>query len=238
MSAGLISSWSFNRLKDFEKCPLMAWYKHGEKRKSETPPDPKSEEARNRGIQVHNEAEAFVKGEGDFTKNLSKHAEYFEEVRAKYTNGRVLVEDEWGFTESWEACGFFADEVWLRMKLDNIIFDDDEKTSATVTDYKTGKKFGNEVTHNEQGQLYAVGSFMRHPSLETVTTDFVYLDQGVHSKPRTYTREQAMVFLPIWERRAKRLTEAQDFPPKANKQTCMWCPFGPQHGDATCEWGV
>jgi hypothetical protein len=109
---------------------------------------------------------------------------------------------------------------------------------GVATDYKTGKKFGNEVTHNQQGQLYAIGSFMRYPTLEICDVEFIYLDHGIKSKKKTYTREKIMKFLPMWQKRADRLTSDEEFRPKPNKINCKWCPFGPQNGDSSCEWGV
>lgn len=234
----LIHTWSFSRLKDFEKCPYMAFLKYSEKR----PTDHMDRTAADRGTMIHEEAEKFVKGEGDLTKNLSKFRNYFATLKHEYAEGHVEIEENWGFTVDWTQTGWWDDDVWCRMKLDNFRhqeFGDDGHSLivATATDYKTGKKFGNEVTHNQQGQLYALGSFLRYPTLEVVNVQFIYLDHGQDTR-KVYTREKAMKFLGHWTDRAKKMTGATDFPPKPNKQTCMWCPFGPQNGDGSCEWGV
>lgn len=197
--------------------------------------------AANRGTQIHGECELFVTGKGDFTKNMKKFAGYFDDIKTSYELGDVTIEEDWGFTIDWEPCGYWDDNVWLRMKLDNFITrerdDAGDPTKATPTDYKTGKKFGNEVSHNQQGQIYVLGSFMRFPTLEEADIQFKYLDHGLETK-KVYVRSQAMKLLPYWNKRLLRLTQAEDFPPKPNKVTCMWCPYGPQHGDSSCEWGV
>lgn len=227
----LIPAWSFSRLKDFESCPYKLWLKAGEKRSQ----DHMDTKAADRGTMIHTSCENFVKDEGDFTKEMKHFAQYFKDLKEMYKEGIVLLEEDWGFDLNWIQTGWFDKNVWCRMKLDNFIHK--TEVSGVATDYKSGKKFGNEVSHAQQGQLYAVGSFMRYPLLEVVDVEIIYLDQN-QKTARTYTREKAMKFLPSWNKRALKMTEAEDFPPKPTKVTCMWCPFGPQNGDGSCDWGV
>lgn len=236
--AGLIPQWSYSRLKTFEQCPYRLWLKAGEKRDTSHV----DMSAADRGTMIHNEAEKFVDGTGDFTKHLVKFADYFKDLKLKYEAGTVVLEEEWGFDHEWQPCGYWDENVWCRMKLDNFIIKTQGEAEAvitgTATDYKSGKKFGNEVAHNQQGQLYVLGSFFRYPTLEVCEVDFKYLDHGISSKPKTYTRQKAMKFLKPWDDRAKRMTQATEFPPKANKINCKYCEFGPQTGDSSCDWGV
>ena len=237
-ATGLIPQWSYSRLKIFEKCPYQLWLQAGEKRSTEHV----DMTAADRGTIIHTEAEEFVNGKGAFTKHLAKFADYFADLKVQYEAGTVVLEEDWGFTIDWEPCGYWDDDVWCRMKLDNFIMtafnEKGDVITGTPTDYKSGKKFGNEVSHNQQGQLYVIGSFFRYPTLEVANVDFKYLDHGISSKPKQYTRQRAMKFLKPWDDRAKRMTSAIEFPPKANKINCRWCPFGPQKGDSSCEWGV
>lgn len=234
----IITAGSYSRLKDYEKCPWMLWLKAGEKRDMSHV----DTTAMDRGTLIHKEAEDFVKGEGDFTKNLAKFKEYFKEVRDEYIAGDVLVEEDWGFNEDWGVTGWWDPDVRYRVKLDTFRVtardEDNEPIAGIPTDYKTGKKFGNEISHNQQGQLYAISSFLRMPKLEYAEVEFIYLDHGLKSKPKKYTREQAMKFLPSWQARFQKMFEDREFKPKANKITCKWCPFGPQNGDGFCAWGV
>lgn len=229
-----IPAWSYSRLKDFEKCPYMAYLKYSEKR----PQDHVDRKAANRGTMIHDACERFVKGDGDFIKEMAKFADYFKNLKISYEAGNVLLEEDWGFDQDWTPTGWFDDNVWCRMKLDNFIWTTEDHVRGTATDYKSGKKFGNEVSHNQQGQLYVLGSFLKYPTLEIVDVEFIYLDQAQRSKPKQYTREKAMKFLPPWTRRAQAMTSAETFPPKANKINCRFCPYGPQSGDSSCEWGV
>jgi len=228
-----ITTWSFSRLKDFESCPLKAYLKFVERRSD----DHMNKDALNRGIMVHTACENFVQGKGDFIKEMAKFRDYFAMLKDEYEAGDVKIEEDWGFNKDWGITGWWDDDVWCRMKLDNFRVMDKEFTAGTATDYKTGKKFGNEVSHSQQGILYALGSFLRFPTLESCDVELLYLDHGLTTK-KNYTRETAMKFLPMWTSRAMKMTEATDYPPKPNKMTCMWCPFGPQNGDSSCEWGV
>lgn len=232
-----ITSTSFSRLKDFESCPLKAYLKYVEKRSQ----DHMDTTAADRGTMVHSACETFVKDGSGFIKEMGKFRDYFATVREEYLAGDVFVEEDWGFNSDWEVTGWFDDDIWFRMKLDNLRVvarnEDGDPVAGKPTDYKTGKKYGNEVSHGQQGQIYAIGTFLRYPTLETLDVEIIYLDQGQITK-RTYSREKAMKFLPSWTSRALKMTEATDYPPKPNKMTCMWCPFGPQHGDGSCDWGV
>ena len=232
-----ITAWSFSRLKDFESCPLKAYKKYVEKASQEH----MDMTAANRGTMVHTACEDFVRGDGSFIKEMSKFRDYFAALLEEFAAGDVHLEEDWGFNADWQPTGWFDEDVWCRMKLDNFRViarnEDKEPIAGVSTDYKTGKKYGNEVSHGQQGQLYAVGTFLRYPTLETIDVELVYLDQGQVTK-RTYSREKAMKFLAPWTSRGLKMTSATDYPPKPNKMTCMWCPFGPQHGDGSCDWGV
>lgn len=238
MSERILTSWSYSRLKDYEKCPWMLWLKAGEKRDMSHV----DMTAANRGTMVHDAAEKYVKGEGDFIKEMAKFADYFAEVKLEYEAGDVIVEEDWGFDADWQPVGWFDPNVRCRMKLDNFRItarnEEGDPVAGIPTDYKTGKKFGNEVAHNQQGQLYAIGSFLKYPTLELAEVEFKYLDHGLTSKKKQYTREKAMKFLPSWQMRADKLLNDREFRPKPNKINCKWCPFGPQNGDGSCEWGV
>ena len=78
--------------------------------------------------------------------------------------------------------------------------------SAIVIDYKSGKRFGNEVKHAEQTQLYALNAVLRYPELEEVTTELWYLDVK-ELTAATFTRAQILRFRANFDRRGRALTE-------------------------------
>lgn len=243
--SGLIPTWSFSKLEHWS-CPYrvkLEYVDKIERREAQGPGSAgeKRDTALERGKAIHEKAELFVRGEiAELPKELKKNAKIFEETRElMQTNPeRVLLEENWGIANDWTSAEWMAANVWGRVKVDRFVFLDPEKTSAELTDYKSGKKEGNEVKHGQQGQIYTVTSFMRFPSLQVVRTQFEYVDHGKRSLPKIYTREQAMAFLPSIDRRCRELTDATLFPPKPNRINCSWCPYGPSRGNGHCQYGV
>lgn len=129
---------------------------------------------------------------------------------------------------------FMWELPWLRMKLDAMVMHDE--TTATVIDYKTGRKFGNEVKHGEQLQLYQLAAFMRYPQLQTVYAELWYLDQNEITSQR-FSRSMGLQYRSKFGRRGHALTSCETFPPNPNKFTCRWCMYGPW-GSADCHVGV
>lgn len=235
---GSIPTWSYSRLEVFEKCAYQAWKKYVEK--AEEGHDEKRDAALKKGRDTHDAAEQFVRGElVKLPSGLKKFARQFEEAKRAFDTApdSVEMEEDWGFTADWLVTGWWDDDVWLRVKLDYLEWLDDDKTAVWVKDYKTGRKDGNEVKHAHQMQLYVVATFMRYPEVKVVKATFEYLD---HAKvtTRTYSREQAMGFMPNFDRRGRALTEAKKFSPNPSRVACRWCPFGPNKGNGSCEYGV
>lgn len=230
-----IKSWSHSRLKDFESCKYKAYLKYVEKRPE---PDTIDKTAANRGSQLHEEAEHFIRGELPvITPGLAKWTDTFERLRASFPDGKILVEDEWAFDLDWGITSWLSDNVWCRQKLD--VFEFTSEITGEVTDWKSGKKFGNEVSHTQQGQQYAVGTFLRYPQLIEVTVSFKYLDHKGQHLTRTYSRSTLPTLLQGINRRALAMTTATDFPANPNKIQCRFCPYGPNNGgDSSCPVGV
>lgn len=229
---GLIPTWSYSALKVFEQCPHRIYLRKVKKIAEPSHP------AADRGTAIHQEAEDYVNGTlGDFPDSCQKFKSQFEELRALFIDAKVELEGEWGFDLDWQPVGWMEPMTWARIKLDALVHEDEQ--SARVIDYKTGKKFGNEIAHSQQGLLYAIGTFFRYPNLQFVQTEFWYLDHGQATK-KQYTRAQAMLFAPKFNERALRLTTAQSFDPKPSSYNCRWCPHkDSQDGQPpACGWGV
>lgn len=236
-----ITSWSFVRLvEDYEVCPYKAYLLHVEKR-----PRPqrtgeagkKADEALKRGKIVHTGAEDFIQCVSDnVVPELERVTEKLHEYRDLFQQGKVQVEQNWGFDRDWAPTGWFDPNCWLRVKQDVFV---NFGTEGITDDWKTGKKFGNEVKHAQQGQLYALSAFMRYPELEKIKVRFTYVDHPRSTDTeREYTRAQLMRLLPTWNSRALKMTTATEFPAKPSKLACRFCPFGPSNGDGSCEAGV
>ena len=156
--------------------------------------------------------------------SLKKFQSQFERLKDLYNKGQVTLEGDWGFTIDWEVCEWMAPDVWARIKLDAFV--QETPTSARVIDYKTGKKFGNEIAHGQQALTYAIGSFFRYPELEHVQTELWYLDQA-ETTTQAYTRDD----------RALTMTSSTKFPPNPSNIACKWCSY--KNGEhPLCEWGI
>jgi CRISPR/Cas system-associated exonuclease Cas4 (RecB family) len=233
---GPIRSWSHSKLTEFDKCKRRVWLMHVQRIPEPQRPLPpgKTEHANDRGTRVHEACEAYVKG---LTDSLCVEAEkhfgpQLDLLRVLYEEGMVSLEGEWGVDQGWNPTDWKT--AWHRSKLDAIVFVD--KTHAIVIDYKTGKKFGNEVKHGEQMQLYQLNAFLRYPELEEVTCELWYLDANEVTS-RTFTRSQGLRFKDNFHRRGMAMTSCNDFPPNPNVFSCQWCMYGPW-GTGHCEVGV
>ena len=226
---GLIPAWSHSTLKTFETCAYKSYIAKVKRVHEDYGP------AAKRGLDIHKLAEDYVQGKlTNLPEELEKFKKEFEKIRENFLEGKVEVEGDWGFTIDWEPCEWMAPDVWARVKLDVIV--QETETSARVIDHKTGRMFGNEISHAHQALTYAIASFFRFPQLEHVQTELWYLDHGEITS-QAYTRDEAMVFMPTLHKRALVMTTATQFPPNPSKNSCRWCSYG--KGDyPICEWGM
>lgn len=221
-----LTSWSYSRLLDYEKCPYRLKLKLIDK--IPEPPHPAAE----RGVLLHSASEAFIKGASeDLPAELQSFAPVMQTMRSAYAEGRASVEEEWAFTNKWAPCGWREQTAWLRLKLD--VFVRLTPEHGVVIDHKSGKKSGNEIKHMEQGMLYAACCFLRIPELEKVTTEFNYLDLKETSS-KTFTAKQAAKAVIMFEKRAAKMLSDTTFRPRPNIFNCRYCAYGPK-GTGSCE---
>jgi CRISPR/Cas system-associated exonuclease Cas4 (RecB family) len=231
-----IPAWSYSRLTIFEQCKYRAKLAFIDKipePERELPPG-KTEHANDRGTRVHTGAELFVKGGTELIPELKAFAPEFLKLRELYAQGKVSLEGEWAINRDWLPVDWRSRDAWARIKLDAIVFM--SKTHAVVIDYKTGKKFGNEIKHAEQTRLYQLAAFLRYPELTNIDVELWYTDQDEITHT-SFTRTQGMKFLRDFDRRGKLITNATDFPPNPNMVSCKWCPYGPKNS-GHCTRGV
>jgi len=231
-----VNSWSHSKTVDFEKCKRMFWLKHDQRIPEPERPLPpgKTEHANDRGSRVHDNCELYVNGTSDeLCFEAEKHfGPQLDLLRVMHQDGIVSLEGEWAMDRDWNPADWKAG--WLRLKLDALVFF--SATEALVIDYKTGKKFGNEIKHGEQLQLYQLVTFLRYPKLEKVTAELWYLDQNEVTS-REFTRAQGLRFRDNWHRRGDTITGCTEFPANPNIYSCQYCAYGPW-GTGHCEVGV
>lgn len=233
----MIESWSYSRLEVFEACPYRAYLQYVQKiptPKLEPGPD-QEEHPLLRGIRVHDAAEAFVTRTEDvrLVDELQAFDAAFHLHRNRYREkpAACIVEAEWAVNANWERTGWSCKDAWGRMKLDWGYVNDKE---MDIVDYKTGKKYP--PKHIQQGQLYALVGSIYFPEVEQFNVSFWYLDQG-ETLDSSYSKLQVQVLQDGFDRRARAMTAATDFPPRSSAWTCRFCPYGEgKDGNKYCEY--
>jgi hypothetical protein len=235
----VLKAWSHSRLTVFEQCKFRAKLQFLDR--IPEPPRPlkpgQTEHANERGERIHNAAEFYVKGGVELIPELGKFKAEMGKLRELYKLGLVSLEKEWAFDREWSPVAWMSSTAWVRIKPDATV--QATPKHAIVIDYKTGKRFGNEIKHSEQMNLYIVGMFLRNPELETARVELWYLDlDELHGM--NFTRAQALRFMSGFTSRGEKMTTTEDFPPSPNKFNCKWCPYKPTENGGTghCSVGV
>jgi CRISPR/Cas system-associated exonuclease Cas4 (RecB family) len=234
MPAKTIGFWSFSRLQVFEKCPYQYKLKFIDK-----VPEPENPFSA-RGVEVHSAHEDYVTGKRpDIHAELAAFSAEMNSLRERHKVGQVEIEEEWAFDNKWQRTDWRDyDRTWVRIKLDakvNLTED-----TALVIDGKTGRKYGNEIKHAEQGQLYAGATFLRQPTLKKVMVEFHYWDQKGDDRLTHVEYKPALAAKAIlgFERRAIKMLSAAMYPPRPNIFNCSYCSYGRRKGNGHCKVGV
>jgi len=232
-----IQSNSFSRLSFYQNCPFAAKLKYLSKIPEPPRPPPAlkrgqtvGEHANERGSRVHEAADDFINARrDDLILELDKYKDEMNNVRflVKANPDLIQTEQLWTSTKDWEPTDPKHDLTpWLRVIVDLLIFTDNDKTHARVIDFKTGKRYGNEVKHAQQTQLYQLAAFMRYPSLQSVTTELWYLDQKHGPAKNDFTRAQGERFRTSWDRRMNEMCNDTEFKARPHEKSCMFCCYG------------
>lgn len=231
-----LKAWSYTRLSTFESCKLRAKLAYIDKIPEPERPLPpgKTEHANDRGSRIHDAAEKYVKGGIELIQELEKFKHEFVKLREMYAEGKATTEGDWAFNREWQPVAWMSSDVWARIKCDAVVHT--SPTTAVIIDYKSGRRFGNEIKHAEQMQLYVIAALIKYPDLQEVTTELWYIDQDEMAS-MTFTREQGLRFVANYERRGDLMTACEDFPPSPNLFSCKYCPFGPK-GTGHCTKGI
>jgi len=215
------TSWSYSRYSDYRQCPLKFRLKHLDKIK-----EPGSE-AMQRGTEIHDKAEAYIKGTTDVLDprlgSFETELKAFREQYKKKINGMV-VEDTWAFTSNWDETSW-DDWVhcWVRIKLD--CAHHLEFNTMVVSDWKTGKIRQEMVEdYMEQLELYALAALLLHEHIEAVIPRLCFTDQGeIYPRdPIVYVRSEMEDLKKKWTKRVKPMMTDTVFAPRPNDK-CRWC---------------
>ena len=230
-----IRSWSISRVHDYEKCPYKAHLKYVAKVELTEEQRQRLMKYADRGSMIHLAGEHYITGErDDLIPEYKDFAVEMQALREMYRQGKVTCEEEWALDRQWAPTAWVGPDTWVRLKLDVCV--QLSPTEMLVIDFKSGKKFGNEVKHNEQGQLYAIAAQAYHPEVDTVYVEFWYVDQDDMTQVE-YGHKHLTQFKRTLYVRGNRLTTATQFPARANIFNCRYCEYN-LNGTGHCELGV
>lgn len=242
MASRQITAGSFSRLDDFESCALKAKYKYVDRIPEPDrgpPPRGAKEWANDRGSRIHDEAEQFVTGKIEaLTPDLMSFSEELTKARTLYQQGMVETEQMWCFDDKWNSV---AEDDYkntrFRIKCDLTVHLNE--VHSLVVDYKTGRRYGNEIKHEQQKTTYAVGGFRRSAQTQKITTELWYLDLPTEDIfPAVLTRKQGAVLLKALDARNRRMLDATVFPPTPSAWNCRFCPYNGSSGEQVCPHAV
>lgn len=166
---------------------------------------------------VHRALENYVKDGTPLPSNVQMYHVWGDAVRRRA--GKKIVEGSLAVTKALQPCQFFDKDAWLRAKLDVLILRDDE---ADILDYKTGKRKDNV----EQLRRYALLVLINYPEVQRVRCGFIWLRDGVLTKPSVFTRDQIPDMLMLEEPVFAQIeadTKAQRFDPRPSGLCNGWC---------------
>lgn len=213
-----ILQWSFSRYGQYQECPFKAKLKFIDKMSEPSGP------ALARGAEIHGLAQDFLEG-----RKRTVPAELVNvaaELRA-YRKAKATSEGEMGLTSRWTATGWFASDVWCRVKLDAIAPANKRGDVVDAIDWKTGKYAPERPEYAEQLDLYATAVLSVRAEVHEVRTKLIFTDHDQRRAPpvvATFTRDALTAMQKTWEKRVKPMLNDTRFAPRAGAH-CRYCTF-------------
>lgn len=226
---GLVTSWSFSRLIDWETCPYRIKLRAVDR--CPEPPNIYGDE----GNRQHKLAEDYILARApSLDPVLGNFQAEYEHLRLLARHHQVAVEEEWAFRRDWSVTDWREDDAWLRIKIDHLVYND----IPIVVDLKTGKRWGNEIKHAQQTQLYAVVTFLR-TQRPIIDTELWYSKHNDLVRTR-YNAKELAIFLSRFQARARIMTEATQFPPHPSIFSCKLCAYRQVEdgGSGACKYAI
>jgi CRISPR/Cas system-associated exonuclease Cas4 (RecB family) len=226
------SYWSYSQWSTYRKCPLWARLRYLDHEPE--PPDPTYDERRERGKRLHKNIENFIDGKEPYlTPEVSAFEGTLTDARELKAAGcAVEVEKVTYLDQFWRQTT--AANKWLVFVPDLKVVVPGEINLAC--DHKSGKKFGNEVSHYAQIELYSVAAWRIDDSFDEYKGEVWYLDQRDVVKHKFFVPQLERAFARI-DKEVDRMMNDKLFRPQPNKINCRYCPFSPR-GSGVCPVGV
>lgn len=213
-------SWTFYKLSNFELCPKRHYEIDVAKNVKDT------SEQMTAGNEVHNALAKAIKTRQLMSGPLAPYNKHVQSV-LKWP-GEIFVEQKYALTRQLQACEYFGPHVWYRGIGDVVAI---APPVAMILDWKTGKP----KMDSKQLMLLAQCVFSFHPDVDEVTSMFVWLAHGTHSKElyqRSAMPSEWIGMLPRVQR-MEQAAASMSYPPTPNKLCRKHCPVisCPHHGN-------
>ena len=218
-----LTAWSFSRLSQYEICPAKIKFSVYDKIKEP------GNAAMERGAAIHEKAERYIRGMSiGLPDELKKVGDYFKELKRNFEQEKVFPELSIALTKDWRLTNWFADDCWLRVKIDCVQLIGDG-ASANIFDWKTGKPKleWSKADYDAQLELYALAAMLKFEELDHVFCLLLYVDAGVaypNTQGRLFTRDDIPGLKAKWEKRVVKMMSDTAFLPTPNR-LCQWCYY-------------
>lgn len=193
-----MNAWSYSSLKKFKTCPKQ----YAEVKVYKNFTEPPFTEATLYGTNFHEAAEHYVRDGISLPEAFSYVKPHLDALRS--IPGQKLCEYRMGLTQDLQPCAFDAEGVWCRGVADLLIVNEDKGT-ARVVDYKTGKSA--KYADTAQLELMALMVFKHFPTVRKVKGGLLFVVAN-HFKTADYEREQEKVYWRQWMQDVNRLDTA------------------------------
>lgn len=203
-----MNAWTFSSLEKYQTCPKQFYHVRVIKDVKEPP-----SEHTIWGEKVHQAFEDFIKSDKFLPKEMSIWEGFLAKV--KRLKGEKHTEIKLAVDKNFQPCDW--DTSWSRGIVDLLCVNGD---TAVVMDYKTGKR-----KPSDQLSLYAAYVFAHYPSVQKVSTAFVWLKDRKIDR-NIFTRDD---IASIWQqflptvRKIEVSHETNKWPAKPSGLCRQWC---------------
>ena len=209
----VVLTHSYSSIKMYDNCPKRYFHQRIAKHVTD-----QGGEATLYGERLHKMLEERLRDDVDLPAEAAVHAPLVDAVLRSAGNGTLMVEQEMTLNRKLKPTGWWAEDAWMRSKLDVLVI---KGKRAIVLDWKTGKR----RPDFDQLELFALQVFAHHKDVDEVSSGFVWLkDQAIDRN--TYNRGNIGE---LWSQllnkvsRIERSLHSDDWPAKPSG-LCRFCP--------------
>jgi hypothetical protein len=214
--------WSYSAYATHVKCPRALGLSYIIK--TQQAPN----EAMKRGIDLHKQAEWYLKGELDKVPKLLLPLK--REVMA-LRKMEPVVEQFWNADKKFGVAKDY--QGWCVLKMDAFLPPTRSYNLAWMADHKTGREY---PEHGEQAELSAVFMFGRHPKIDAADFEFWYYDTGDPPLTFSFPRSELLELKDKWQDRGNEVMAERKFLPTPSINACKFCVHRSDKGGACLEW--